>query len=112
MVKWYDEIGVRRGWVFRNRTGEAAKPADYEWDILCELELIQRETVDIVGMDVNVYEEFGVSRSFRRGSDTHAINQGVSKDDIERNNRWRTEERANGRAPRLRMIHHYADVRN
>lgn len=110
MVKWYEDIGEERGWVFRDKNGEQAKPSQYEWDILCELELIQRENNGIVGSHVNVFEEFGVSRSFRRGSDTHAINQGVDKMDIERNNRWRSEERANGRAVKLRMIHHYSEV--
>jgi hypothetical protein len=60
---------------------------------------------------VNVCEEYGVSRSFRRGSDAHAINQEVDPVDIERNNWWRSVEHAKGRAPRLRMIHHYSDLR-
>jgi hypothetical protein len=111
MVEWYEDGGVRRGWVFRNKVGERAKAADYEWDILCELEHIQQESPDIVGVHVNVFDEFGVSRSFRRGSDAHAINQGVDPVDIERNNRWRSIEQAKGRAPQLRMIHHYSDLR-
>lgn len=110
MVTWYADIGQERGWVFRDENGEQAKSSYYEWDILCELENIQQESPGIVGHHVNVFEEFGVSRSFRRGSDTHAINQGMDTTDIERNNRWRTEEKAKGRAVRLRMIHHYSEV--
>lgn len=111
MLVWYDQIGETRGWVFRNKKGEQARASDYEFDILNELVNIQLEFPDVVGKNVNVFEEFGVNRSFRRGSDAHAINQGVSKDDIERNNRWRSVENAKGRAPRLRMIHHYSDLR-
>jgi hypothetical protein len=112
MIQWYEEGGVTRGWVFRNKTGDRAKASDYEWDILCELENIQRESPHIISASVDVFDEFGVSRSFRRGSDTHAINQGVKTEDIERNNRWRTVEQAQGKAAKLRMIHHYSDVRN
>jgi hypothetical protein len=111
MVKWYGDGGVTRGWVFRNKAGEKARASEFEWDILCELEIIQRELPGVIGVNVNVFDEFGVSRSFRRGSDAHAINQGVDSVDIERNNRWRSVEQAKGRAPRLRMIHHYSDMR-
>jgi hypothetical protein len=111
MVHWYEEGGILRGWVFRNKYGERARASEYEWDILCELESIQQTSPDIVGVHVNVFDEFGVSRSFRRGSDAHAINQGVDPVDIERNNRWRSIEQAKGRAPQLRMIHHYSDLR-
>ena len=111
MVAWYEEGGVTRGWVFRNKIGGQARASEYEWDVLSELEAIQREFPDIIGVHVNVCEEYGVSRSFRRGSDAHAINQEVDPVDIERNNRWRSVEQAKGRAPRLRMIHHYSDLR-
>lgn len=112
MIQWYERGGESRGWVFRNKVGARAKASDYEWDILCELENVQRESPHVLSANVDVFDEFGVSRSFRRGSDTHAINQGVKTEDIERNNRWRTVEQSHGKAPKLRMIHHYSDVRN
>jgi hypothetical protein len=112
MLQWYDTVGITRGWVFRDKHSDRARASDFEWDILCELEIIQRESPHIIVASVDVFEDYGVSRSFRRGSDTHAINQGVKMDDIERNNRWRTVEQAQGKAAKLRMIHHYADVRN
>ena len=43
---------------------------------------------------MNVYEEYGLSRSFRRGSNSEALNRGVKELVIDRNNRWRKEERA------------------
>jgi hypothetical protein len=112
MVRWYQDQGVEAVWVFRNKENERAKASNYEWDILCELERIQHEEIGVVGENVNVFEEFGVSHSFRRGSDTHAVNQNVPTADIERNNRWRTVEQARGKQPRLRMIHHYSEVGN
>ena len=111
MVDWFEKSGVVRGWVFRNfRTGEAARARDYEFEILNELENIQRESPDIISSNVNVMDEYGVSRSFRRGSDTHALNQGVAIADIERNNRWRSVENAGSKRVALRMVHHYEDV--
>jgi hypothetical protein len=113
MVTWYDRGGIQRGWVFRNQRNEQekARASDYEEAILSEIDNIQRETVGIVGAQVNVFDEYGVSRSFRRGSDAHALNQGVSIIDIEINNRWRSIDSAGGKAPRLRMVHHYSDLK-
>ena len=111
MVDWYEEKGITRGWVFRSaKNGEAARASTYEWDILLELEKIQKESPEIIDGGVNVLEEYGVSRSFRRGSDTHAQNQGVSIFDIERNNRWRSVEHAGSKKVVLRMVHHYEEV--
>ena len=111
MVEWYEQKGIVRGWVFRNfKTGDAARSSEYEWDIIMELEKIQRDSPEIINEKICVSEEYGVSRSFRRGSDTHAQNQGVSITDIERNNRWRSEEHAGSKKVVLRMVHHYEEV--
>ena len=53
---------------------------------------------------------YNVFRSFRRGSDTRAIAQGVAKLDIEVVNRWKGVERSKGTRPNMTMEHHYADV--
>ena len=116
MVNWYKEIGIMSGWVFRKgeitRMIESTKgrQSDVENDILSEILNIQQETEGIVGKKVDVFDEYGLSRSFRRGSDTHAINQKVDTADIERNNRWRSVENAKAKQPKLRMIHHYTEV--
>ena len=102
---------IRRGYVFLDKHGNKARASEYEDDILGELENIQRETVNIIGKGTNVYEEFGMARSFRRGSDAHAQNCGVHTDDIERNNRWRSVESAGPKQAQLRMVHRYADAR-
>jgi hypothetical protein len=111
MLEWYRKQGISSGPVFRNfEKGTAARANTYEYDILLELDTIQKEGRDIISETVDVFERYGVSRSFRRGSNTHAINQGVSKSDIDHNNRWSVVERANGMAPKLGMQQHYADV--
>ena len=59
---------------------------------------------------MDVHEEYGLSRSFRRGSTSEAINRGVTDSEIDRNNRWRKEERAGARKAKLKMRDHYSEV--
>jgi hypothetical protein len=112
MIDWYaaEQVPIIGGWVFLDKDNKRARPSYYEWDILSELEKIQEDHPDVIPQNINVYEDYGVSRSFRRGSNTHAVNQNVTTMDIERNNRWRSMENAGSRQARARMIHHYTDV--
>lgn len=103
--------GRFRGPVFADNDGYAEKQKVYE-DILFEyLEKIQLERTDLIEASASVREEFGISRSFRRGSTSHAENQGVSEPDIDTANRWRTVENARGTRPGLVMREHYSDIR-
>jgi hypothetical protein len=47
-------------------------------------------------------------RTFRKTSDTRAIEEGVSSDDIDTVNRWKKDEAAGGRRPGRVMRHRYA----
>jgi hypothetical protein len=60
---------------------------------------------------VMVHEDYGLSRSFRRGATTEARNRGVAKNDIDAMNRWRNAENSTGRRPRLNMQDHYSDIK-
>jgi hypothetical protein len=103
--------GLDRGPAFSNRVGQ---PIDTRWlelEILDRLHLIQGERPDLIPQDVNVHDEYGISRSFRRGATTQARNQGVAENDINAMNRWRNAENAQGRKPRLKMQDHYSDIR-
>jgi hypothetical protein len=111
MLDWYAAEGITNGPVFRDGAGKRARAGKYEWTIKSWLEVIQREEPDLIGASVDVFEDYGVSRSFRRGSDTQAINQQVSKADIDLNCRWRTIENARGRKPSMMMQQSYAEVR-
>ena len=75
------------------------------------LEEIQENEGELILESVVVRKDFGLARSFRRGSDSHAVNMKVDKRDVDLNNRWRKFEAAQGRQPRLKMQQHYADVR-
>ena len=75
------------------------------------LEEIQEDRGELILDSVHVRQDYGMGRSFRRGSDSHAVNQRVDERDVDLNNCWRRFERAQGRRPRLKMQQHYADVR-
>jgi hypothetical protein len=55
-----------------------------------------------------IEQNYHAFRSFRRSSDTRALNQGVKRDDIDIVNRWHQVERAAGNRPSFDMRHHYA----
>jgi hypothetical protein len=79
------------------------------FEILSEIQEVNKE---LIPETVDVVEDYGIGRSFRRGSDSEAIARGVDSSDIDAMNRWRIVERAQGRWPVFSsMREHYADVR-
>ena len=60
---------------------------------------------------MDLLDEFGISRSFRHGSTTHAKNLGVTDAVIDLNNRWRAFDRSRGSMPALCMSEYYNDVK-
>jgi len=100
-----------QGPAFCTRTGSPASSRDFELDIFDRLHLVQQCQPDLIPPEVQVYEEFGLSRSFRRGSTSEARSRRVAESDVNLANRWRTFETAKGRYPRLSMQEHYLDIR-
>ena len=67
----------------------------------------------LIGKKLVVRDAYGISRSFRRGSTTaasNAPNSDCNEDDINRNNRWRKDDRAGTRHPDLNMLQLYTDT--
>jgi hypothetical protein len=83
----------------------------YEREFIDRFMVIQRQDPDIIEADAMVSEEYGISRSFRRGATSEARARGVDPTDIDLANRWRSFEEAKGRRPRMAMRDHYADIR-
>jgi len=86
----------------------------YQWferEILERLHSIQQSYPDLIAEDVQVLEEYGLSRSFRRGATSEARPRGIDRDDVDLTNRWRTFEGAKGKRPRMAMRDHYSDIR-
>jgi hypothetical protein len=108
---WYGCQGITNGPCFRDDKGRRVKASSFGRSFIDHLLDIQKDRPDLIPASVDVSEEYGTSRSLRRGSDSQALNQGVPEGDIIRNNRWRGVEAAKGKRVSLSMINHYADVK-
>ena len=102
--------GRVKGFFFSCKRGNQTKLKNLEGGILDRLAKVQRLFPALISSVVDVHEEYGLSRSFRRGSTSEAINRGVTDSEIDRNNRWRKEERAGARKAKLKMRDHYSEV--
>ena len=102
---------LTKGPAFSDKWGKRLSPQWLEIEVLDRLHIIQGTNPELIARDVNVYEDYGISRSFRRGATTQARNKKVDENDINAMNRWRAAEGAKGRRPRLRMQDHYSDIR-
>jgi hypothetical protein len=74
------------------------------------LEWIQQNTIGIIPLAVNLWEEFVVRRSMRRGATTEALNAGIDGPTIDDNNGWRKVEASKGKMPRNPMHQRYTQV--
>jgi hypothetical protein len=66
---------------------------------------------EIISLEVNVEEEYRVSRSLKRGATSQARNKEIPTDIIETSNHWRKMERARGATPHMALLERYADAR-
>jgi hypothetical protein len=71
---------------------------------------VQEETPDLMLNIEEVKEEYGISRSFQHFATSEAVNEGVSPDTIDANNRWKKMNQAGSSPPTLTMREHYTDV--
>lgn len=63
-----------------------------------------------IGDKEELKKRFQAFRTFRRTSDTQAVEMKVAQDDIDVVNRWKSIEKAKGLRPSRPMRQHYADV--
>lgn len=115
--RWVTRLGdakrmqrVTHGPAFGVDQGKQVDPRWLEMEILDRFRSIQEKNPEIIKPEVQVYEEFDISRSFRRGATTEARNRKVDENDINLMNRWRNFEKSGGKRPRLRMQDHYSDI--
>jgi hypothetical protein len=93
-----------------DRHGNIIKPYVYQEALAEKLICIQAAPSSPIPADMEVMEEFGLSRSFRRGSTSTARTRGVNNKLVDLINRWRKFENARGRRPTLVMHKHYLDI--
>jgi hypothetical protein len=111
-LAWAKRVqGITHGPAFSKKAGQVLDSRWLEMEILDRFARIQQLHTEVIPADVQVYEEYGISRSFRRGSTTEARNQKVSESDIDLMNWWRNFEAARGKRPRMRMQDHYSDIK-
>jgi hypothetical protein len=102
--------GRLRGPAFCGEDGEIATTKHYELAIMDRLVSIQEKYDHLIPKEMDVYEEFGVSRSFWRGATSAARVRGVSDRQIDLIDHWRLFESARGKRPQLSMQDHYSDI--
>jgi hypothetical protein len=111
LVQVREREGRIHGPAFCDSAGSTVEAYNYEGAIIARLVEVKDKCSDIIGPDVNLLEDFGVSRSFRRGSTLMARARGIDDRQVELINGWRKFEQARGRRPVLPMQEHYSDVK-
>jgi len=99
------------GAVFSDRQGKRKHASSFEPGLFEALDRVQVQMPGIISASVNIPEDCGISRTLRRSATTRARLAKVPEADIDANNRWRTVEAAQGRAPAHRRIRdHYSQI--
>ena len=111
LLRMHAARGRKKGPAFCDQKGLRMKSSMMQRVILDLLIKIQISDPLIIPASVDVLEEYGISRSFRRGATTHARNCGVKLSDIKAANRWRDKENAQGRSINQPMADHYSEVK-
>ena len=109
------DIGRVRGPLMLNRNGSAITSRELDEVLHLHLATIYGRDPNLFPSDTireeeDIYKNYSVFRSFRRGSNTQAKEGGVLVPDIDTVNRWRVREKAGTSKPGGSMHHIYADL--
>lgn len=124
LLKMKSKLGFYDGPAISDTKGKMLNSLDINntlWDLL---ETIFEEDKSLFPSDIitkieeaddireGLSETYACFRTFRRTSDTRALNKKneLQNEDIDIVNRWRSVEAARGKGPNLPMKHHYADI--
>ncbi len=101
--------GRTSGWLFSKRDKKPLEMSHYEVDILRLIVEIQEDTEGIVPKELDVFDRYGVFRSWRRGATSIARNTKGMEKDIELNNWWRKMEKSRGKHVNSDMLSYYTE---
>lgn len=106
LVTWYrrylrslEETGSTSGPLFPNEKGLPMSVSELDVHFHSMLLEVQRRFPNAIPDNVNVFDDYSVFRSLRRGATTEAQNVGIAANVIESNNRWRKNHRARRMRP-------------
>jgi hypothetical protein len=88
------EVGLTSGFMFLKKDGTPTEAIYFEEALVERLEWIQQNTTGIIPLAVNLWEEFEVRRSMRKGATKEALNSGIDGPAVDANNGWRKVEAA------------------
>lgn len=111
LIRIYQSMNIRNGPLFRDHQGRRLRASYFEPKFHERLEYVKMMKPHLMSSTEDVVEEYGVSRSFRRGATSEAVNQGVPPEVIDANNRWRKVHQAGASKPVMTMRDHYTDIR-
>jgi hypothetical protein len=115
LIKMKEENGQFEGPAISDTTGKIWTSNELDSRLVLLLEDIFEAKPNLFPSHIRANrDEIGTSyqvfRSLRRASDTRALEQNVSKTDIELINRWHNIEKSQGNRPQRPMHQHYAQV--
>lgn len=111
LVEVREQAHQLQGPAFQDRSGNIVGTGVIEGFLMEALQTIKNSQPGVIPEEVDCYEDFGVSRSFRRGATSTARVRGVNDKQIDLINRWRKFEGARRRMPALPMQDHYSDIK-
>ena len=89
--------GQGRGPVFVKKNGKQVRGSDFQGEFVNCLQRVKYNQLGIIDERVDVFNEYGVSRSLQCRAMTQAMNQKVKEWIIDMNSRWSKVERAGGK---------------
>ena len=92
-------------------TGGRLKQRSFEPGFFRRLSQVQDSRPDLLGAGVDIEDQYGISRSFRRGATSRAADLALSDKIVNANNRWRSVDEAGSKKPSMTIRDHYTDIR-
>jgi hypothetical protein len=112
LIKVMQKQGLFNGPAISDEQGRVLNSSNIDQSMHEVLEELFIQQQDVFPSSIkskdNVKANFHTFRSFRRSSDTRALNRGVRRDDIDIVSRWHQIDKADGNRPSFDMRHHYA----
>jgi hypothetical protein len=96
LVEVLEAAGIRTGWAFQNSDGEQLAMGNFSEKFYELLLAIQEESPELFPGELDIIEDFHLSRSHRLGATTRATEAGVAGADIDWINRWNVGTEGSG----------------